>query len=441
MLTLIYGSDIMVRQYFLTGRSLKMQQNEKRGYRGTVIACYIAYMVQALVNNTSPLLFVLYQSEYNISLQMLANIILINFGTQFVFDIISIKLIDIFGYRKLSVACHIISALGLIGLGIFPKIMPPSAGLVIATLLCAVGGGLIEVIISPIVDAIPNESKSASMNFLHSFYCWGSVFCVAVGTVAVKLLGNMWYILPICLSAIPLFNSVAFMRAKFAKSTEDNVRVPAKKLLRSPFFILLMIIMICGGASELVISQWASLFAEKALGISKVAGDILGPCLFAFFMGTGRMLSGVLSKKIKIEKIMLVCAVLCTLCYIGTALLPGAFALATCALTGFGVSLMWPATLSVASAHFDGAGTTLFSILAFAGDIGCAFGPWLSGNISDLVEGNSAFASVADSLSLTTEQLGLRSGILVSAIFPIIIFFSLTAVLAYEKKHREESLI
>lgn len=213
-----------------------MQQNEKRGYRGTIIACYIAYMVQALVNNTSPILFVLYQSEYNISLQMLANIILINFGTQFVFDLISIKLIDIFGYRKLSVACHLISALGLVGLGIFPKIMPPAVGLVIATFLCAVGGGLIEVIISPIVDAIPNDSKSASMNFLHSFYCWGSVFCVAVGTVSVKLLGNMWYILPICLSAIPLFNSVAFMRAKFAKSTEDNVRVPAKKAVALSFF-------------------------------------------------------------------------------------------------------------------------------------------------------------------------------------------------------------
>lgn len=403
---------------------MKKKPNTENSYKKTVIACYIAYIVQALVNNTSPLLFVFYQRDFGISLQTLANIILINFGTQFVFDLLSIKLIDIFGYRKLSVACHILSAAGLIGLGVFPKIMLPSAGLILATFLCALGGGLIEVIISPIIDAIPSENKSTSMSFLHSFYCWGSVLCVGLGTVLVKILGDMWYLLPVFLSVIPIFNSFAFIKVKLSKFTEDNIRIPAKKLLTSPLFILFMVIMVCGGASELVISQWASLFAEKALGISKLAGDILGPLLFALFMGIGRMLSGVMSKKIKMEKLMLFCAVMCFACYMGTAFLPGVFSLLACALTGLSVSLMWPGTLSIASENFIGAGTTLFSILAFAGDIGCALGPWIAGNISDFVEGNSDFSALAESLSLSTEQLGLRTGILVCSAFPLVILFA-----------------
>lgn len=407
---------------------------KKRSYKAAAVACYIAYIVQALVNNTSPILFVLYESDLNVSLTMLANIILINFVTQIIADLLSIKLVDILGYRKLSYAAHVLSAIGLVGLGVFPRIMPSYLGIVIATVLCAIGSGLIEVIISPIIDALPHENGAASMSFLHSFYCWGSVFCVLFSTIAVKLLGDNWYLLPIIFALIPAINVFTFTRAKFADFTEKNVRAPIKNLIFSPLFLVLLVIMICSGASELIISQWASFFVEKALGVSKVVGDILGPCLFAMFMGVGRILSGNLSQKIKLEKIMLVCSLLCFFCYLGTALLPGVFSLAACALTGLMVSLMWPATLSVASASFVGAGTTLFSILAFSGDIGAAAGPWLAGYISDAVENSANLSTLAAELSLTSEQLGLRAGILLCSFFPLLMFISLIAVLIIQKK-------
>lgn len=413
---------------------------QNRTYKSAIIACYIAYVVQALVNNTSPILFTLYESDLGVSLTMLANIILINFITQLVADLLSIKLIDIFGYRKLAYSAHILSAVGMVCLSILPRVLPsPYLGIVIATILCALGSGLIEVIISPIVDAIPNEEGSSSMSLLHSFYCWGSVFCVLFSTIAIKLLGDKWYLLTIILALIPAFNIITFTRARFSEFTEKNVRVPVKNLILSPLFILLVVIMICSGASELVISQWSSFFVEKALGVSKVVGDILGPCLFAIFMGTGRIVTGKLSSKISHEKMMLFCSICCFFCYLGTALLPGAFSLASCAFTGLMVSLMWPSTLSIASASFVGAGTTLFSILAFAGDIGCSIGPWLSGYISDAVESSSSLNSLAADLSLTSEQLGLRAGILLCSLFPLIMFFTLIAVIKIKKKKANSS--
>lgn len=409
-------------------------KTKNRSYKSAIVACYIAYVVQALVNNTSPILFTLYESDLGVSLTMLANIILINFITQLVADLLAIKLIDFFGYRKLAYGAHIFSAVGMVCLGILPRIMPPYLGIVIATILCASGSGLIEVIVSPIVDAIPSEESGSSMSLLHSFYCWGSVFCILFSTIMVKLLGDKWYLLTFILALIPAFNIITFTRAKFSEFTEKNVRVPVKNLIFSPLFIMLVIIMICSGASELVISQWSSFFVEKALGVSKVVGDILGPCLFAIFMGTGRIVTGKLSSKVSHEKMMLVCSLLCFFCYLGTALLPGVFSLLSCAFTGLMVSLMWPSTLCIASASFVGAGTTLFSILAFSGDIGCSVGPWLSGYISDAVENSASLASLASNLSLTSEQLGLRAGILLCSLFPLIMFFTLIAVIKIKKK-------
>ncbi len=410
----------------------------KRSYKATSAACYIAYVVQAIVNNTSPTLFALYESDLGVSLAMLANISVINFFTQIIADLISIKLVDLFGYRKLSYAAHAMSAVGLVGLGVFPQIMPSYLGIVIATILCAIGSGLIEVIISPLIDALPHENGTASMTLLHSFYCWGSMFCVLFSTIAIHLLGENWFILPIMFAIIPAANLITFSHARFAEASEKNIRTPVRNLLFSRFFLVLIIVMICSGASEIIISQWSSFFIEKALGVPKIVGDILGPCLFAVFMGIGRIVSGKLSSKIKIEKVMLVCSLLCFFCYLGTSLLPGIFSLASCALTGLMVSLMWPATLSVASSAFVGAGTTLFSILAFSGDVGCAFGPWLAGNIADTVEKSEKFSAMATQFSLTAEQFGLRAGILLCSIFPLLMFLSMIVIIIMQKNLAKE---
>ncbi len=385
----------------------------KNDFRHTVRACYAGYITQAAVNNFAPLLFLTFQREYGIPLTQIGMLITINFFTQLMTDLLSAKFADRIGYRKCAVGAHIFAAVGLLGLGIFPEIFPtPFMGLIAAVILYAVGGGLIEVLVSPIVEACPGDAKSGAMSLLHSFYCWGQVLTVLVSTLFFRIFGiddRIW--LALIWAVIPALNAVYFCFVPINPITEEGVGLSAGQLFRDRRFLLLMLLMVCAGASELAVSQWASAFAESALHVSKTVGDIAGPCAFAVLMGTARAVYGKNSEKIPLRKMMAGSAALCIVTYLMISLSPSpAVSLAGCALCGMSVGILWPGTFSLASKTIPEGGTAMFAYLALAGDLGCLAGP----EVVSLLSGN-----------------GLKTGILAAVIFPVIM---LTGVLAAVKK-------
>lgn len=385
----------------------------KNDFRHTVRACYAGYITQAAVNNFAPLLFLTFQREYGIPLTQIGMLITINFFTQLMTDLLSAKFADRIGYRKCAVGAHIFAAVGLLGLGIFPEIFPtPFMGLIAAVILYAVGGGLIEVLVSPIVEACPGNAKSGAMSLLHSFYCWGQVLTVLVSTLFFRIFGiddRIW--LALIWAVIPALNAVYFCFVPINPITEEGVGLSAGQLFRDRRFLLLMLLMVCAGASELAVSQWASAFAESALHVSKTVGDIAGPCAFAVLMGTARAVYGKNSEKIPLRKMMAGSAALCIVTYLMISLSPSpAVSLAGCALCGMSVGILWPGTFSLASKTIPEGGTAMFAYLALAGDLGCLAGP----EVVSLLSGN-----------------GLKTGILAAVIFPVIM---LTGVLAAVKK-------
>lgn len=385
----------------------------KNDFRHTVRACYAGYITQAAVNNFAPLLFLTFQREYGIPLTQIGMLITINFFTQLMTDLLSAKFADRIGYRKCAVGAHIFAAVGLLGLGIFPEIFPtPFMGLTAAVILYAVGGGLIEVLVSPIVEACPGDAKSGAMSLLHSFYCWGQVLTVLVSTLFFRIFGiddRIW--LALIWAVIPALNAVYFCFVPINPITEEGAGLSARQLFRDRRFLLLMLLMVCAGASELAVSQWASAFAESALHVSKTVGDIAGPCAFAVLMGTARAVYGKNSEKIPLRKMMAGSAALCIVTYLMISLSPSpAVSLAGCALCGMSVGILWPGTFSLASKTIPEGGTAMFAYLALAGDLGCLAGP----EVVSLLSGN-----------------GLKTGILAAVIFPVIM---LTGVLAAVKK-------
>ena len=396
-----------------------MQPNYKR----TKLACYAAIITQAVQNNLPPLLFVLFQEQFGISYEMLGRLILANFVTQICVDLVSIKLADRIGYRACMIAGQLCTAVGLLGLTTLPFLLPPYVGLTISIILAAIGGGMTEVLVSPVVDALPGDEKAAAMSMLHSFYCWGQVATVLISTLLLFALGDAaWRVLPLLWMVMPIASVVLIATAPFAaESGAESGGMRVRDLLRQPLFLVAMVIMTCAGASELTMSQWASTFAERGLHVTKVLGDLLGPCLFAVFMGLGRMLYGKLGSRLPLKKSLMGCAILCIVCYLTAALSPAPFlALMGCAVCGFSVSLMWPGSLSMAAARFPFGGTALFAILAVMGDLGCSVGPWLAGAVSDAAQGVPALAEFAAQSGLTLEQLGLKSGLLPGVIFSAI---------------------
>ena len=393
----------------------------KYTFKDTLRSCYLGYITQAIVNNLAPILFIIFQQEFNISFEMIGRLILINFITQIGADIYAVKYVDKIGYRKAGVIAHLFSAVGLIALGILPKIMPnPYLGLVISVMIYAVGGGIIEVIVSPIVESLPGEEKASAMSLLHSFYCWGQVSVVLISTIIIKVLGlKVWFILPILWSIIPMVNLFRFMKIPLNPIVADGEPMSIKELMSSRFFILAIILMMCAGASELTMSQWSSIFAEEGLQVPKMMGDILGPCLFAVFMGIGRTVYGIYGSKIKIEKALLYSGIACVGCYLITVFAGNPFvSLLSCALCGFTVCLMWPGTFSLSAEKFPKGGTAMFGLLAIGGDLGAAIGPWLPGVVTDK-------ASVLYNLG---NSEGLKLGVLVGAIFPIILVITMLFV-------------
>jgi len=393
-------------------------------YDGTRRACYTANVVQAIVNNLAPLLFIVFQTHYDLPVEMLGRLVLLNFGAQLVTALVVMPYIDRMGFRVPLVGAHVLCVVGLVLLPIAPSIAPtPYLGLCIAVVIYAIGGGLLEVVVSPLIEALPTPAhgKAAAMSLLHSFYCWGQVTVVVGTTLTLTVLGlDTWRILPLLWAIIPLINLIGFLRVPLPESVSEHDRTPIGDLSRKPFFLAALCLMLCTGATELTMSQWSSLFAEDALGVDKVWGDLAGPCLFAIFMGLGRTAYGFWGQRIPLLAAMIACGVLATACYLTVALAPSpAVSLAACAVTGLAVSLMWPGTFSLAARQFPRGGAAMFGLLAVFGAAGGAIGPWLAGFLADLsTSATGVMARIGDAIP-SDGGSGLRAGILITTIFPL----------------------
>ena len=389
-------------------------------YRRTITACFVGYIVQAVVNNFVPLLFLTFQRTYAIPLSQITLLVTFNFGVQLLVDLLSVGFVDKIGYRASMVIAHILSAAGLVLLTILPEVLSsPFAGILVAVMVYAIGGRLLEVLVSPVVEACPSDNKEKAMSMLHSFYCWGHVGVVLLSTLFFSVFGiDHWKILAVVWSVIPLYNAFVFVKVPMADLMEEGEEgLRLKELFRIKIFWILLLMMICAGASEQAVSQWASTFAENGLGISKTAGDLAGPMAFAILMGTSRAFYGKYGDRIQLDKFMVYSCCLCILSYLGIALLPiPQFSLAACAICGLSVGIMWPGSFSKASAALPRGGTAMFALLALGGDVGCSGGPTVVGFVSSMFDDD------------------LKRGILAGIIFPVLL---LTGIILCRKMKTE----
>ena len=380
-------------------------------YTHTIYASYLGYITQAIVNNFAPLLFLTFARDYSLTLDKITLITTINFAIQLLVDLIATKYVDKIGYRPCVIAAHVFAAAGLCGMAVFTSILPSAyIGLLISVVLYAIGGGIIEVLISPIVEACPTEKKEAAMSLLHSFYCWGHVGVVLLSTAFFAVFGvNRWKILAFLFALVPIFNTFYFMKVPIYTIVSEQDQMPLASLLRQKVFWLLMVIMVCAGASEQAMSQWSSAFAEGALSVSKTIGDLAGPCTFAILMGTARALYGKYSDRVPLQKFMVASACLCIICYL-VAVFSGSpvMGLVGCAVCGFSVGIFWPGTFSVAAIHLPTAGTAMYALMALAGDVGCSAGPTVVGLVAN-ANGDS-----------------LKAGLLAAIVFPVVILLGIS---------------
>ena len=409
----------------------------KLTYRHTLFACYLSYIVQAIVNNLPPLLYVIFQKQLGIGLWQISLLITCNFALQICIDLCSTFFIDRIGYRASILLATATTAFGLAGFALLPRILPDKfLALAIATFLCAVGGGLIEVVVSPTVEALPGDEKSAAMNILHSFYCWGQAGVILLSTAFFLLLGEEhWYILPLLWTAVPIFTFALFTSVPVRVLPTEGDSTTFRSLFGQRIFLILCVLMICSGAGELAMAQWASLFAEEGLHVPKAVGDLLGPCLFAVFMGTARLLFGIFGKRMKFERWMLASFCLGVFSYLLTALSPvPMLSLIGCALCGLSVALLWPGLYSLGAKLLPGVGTLMFALFAFCGDIGCTLGPNIVGWVSTAVE-NGALPELAAWIGGDVTEAGLKIGMLFAALIPTVgIIFTLLLLRAKKKR-------
>ncbi len=358
----------------------------KNRYKGTVYACFVGYIVQAIINNFSPLLFLTFQDSYGIPLSKITFLVTFNFLFQLAVDLIAAVVIDKIGYRVAAVAAHVFAAVGLVSMAFLPELTPdPFAGLMISVVIYALGGGLLEVLISPIVEACPTDNKEAAMSLLHSFYCWGHVGVVLLSTLFFTTVGiGHWKVLAILWAVVPVINAIVFLKVPIAKLLPDEEKgMSIKDLVSVKAFWIFIMLMFCAGSCEQAVSQWASAFAEKGLNISKTLGDLAGPMLFAICMGTSRVLYSKIGEKLQLRKAMVFCGLLCLGSYLMISLSPfPLIGLIGCGVCGFSVGLLWPGTFSLASVGLPRGGTAMFALLALAGDLGCSMGPTLVGRVS-----------------------------------------------------------
>ncbi len=379
----------------------------KNQYSKTITACFVGYIVQAIVNNFVPLLFLTFQRNYQIPLSQITLLVTFNFGVQLLVDLLSVGFVDKIGYRASMILAHVLSAAGLIMLTVLPELMPsPFAGILIAVMVYAIGGGLLEVLVSPVVEACPSDHKEQTMSLLHSFYCWGHVGVVLASTLFFKVFGiGNWKILACLWALVPLCNTAAFLRVPIASLLEEGDQgFTVRELAGKKMFWVFMLMMLCAGASEQAVSQWASTFAERGLGVGKTLGDLAGPMAFAVLMGTSRAFYGKYGEKINLDYFMMGSSLLCMASYLCISLISNpVFGLAGCAVCGLSVGILWPGTFSKAAADLPRGGTALFAFMALAGDMGCSGGPTLVGIVS------SRFGD------------DLKKGILAAVIFPFLL--------------------
>ena len=390
----------------MKGESAAMQKN----YQKTLKACYLGFITQAITANFAPLLFLKFHTDYGIPLGRIALIPTTFFFTQLLIDLFCARFVDKIGYRKCVVASEVASVLGLAGLAFIPDLCAdPFAGIIACVIVNAIGSGLIEVVGSPIVEACPFEHKDAVMSLLHSFYCWGSVGVILLSTLFFAVFGiDSWKWLACLWALIPLYNIYNFATCPSERLTEEGKGMTIRSLFRMPVFWLALILMVCAGASELSMAQWASAYTEAALGFSKSVGDLIGPCMFAVTMGVSRVIYGKYGAKINLNRYMIASGILCLCCYLLASLSSSpVLALIGCIFCGFSVGIMWPGTISITSPRLPQGGTALFAFLAMAGDLGGAFGPSLVGTVSQ---------QAGDSL---------QSGMLAGSLFPLVLIVSL----------------
>ena len=378
----------------------------QKDYRKTLRACYLGFITQAIAANFAPLLFLRFNSEFGVTLGRIALIPTVFFLTQLVVDLFCAKFVDSIGYRKSVIASQIIAAAGLIGLAWLPELFgDPFVGIIISVFLYAIGSGLIEVLCSPIVEACPFEHKERVMSLLHSFYCWGSVGVILLSTLFFAAFGiRHWRILACLWAVVPLYNVFNFASCPIERLVEDGKGMSITQLLKKPLFWAAIALMVGAGASELSMAQWASAFAESALGLSKTVGDLTGPCLFGITMGISRVIYGKYGDKIELTAYMLGCGILCLVCYLLASLSQSpAWGLVGCVMCGFSVGIMWPGSISLSSHLMPFGATAMFALLAMAGDLGGALGPSVVG--------------------IASQRFGndLQSGLLLGCIFPVVL--------------------
>ncbi len=397
----------------LFGKEIEDTMRQKFKY--TIYACYIGYIVQAIVNNFAPLLFLTFQKQYDISITKIGLLISINFGIQLLVDFVAVYFVDRIGYRVSMVGAHIFAVTGLVGMGFLPELFTdPYIGLVLSIFFYAIGGGLLEVLVSPIVEACPTENKSGNMSLLHSFYCWGHVAVVLLSTLFFWFVGiENWKVLTVLWALVPLFNVFMFTQVPIRTLVDEDQALPMRKLFTMKLFWLFVVMMVCAGASEQAMSQWASAFAEMGLKVDKTMGDLLGPCMFAILMGSSRAFYGKFSEKINLKSFIKGSAILCVCSYLIAVFAPvPLLSLVGCGLTGLSVGIMWPGTFSLATEKCPQGGTAMFGLLALAGDLGCSSGPGLVGLVSNVWDNQ------------------LKVGLLVAIIFPICLFIAVTLLRA-----------
>ncbi len=390
-------------------------------FKHTKIACYIGYVVQAIINNFAPLLFVTFQKEFGITLSQLTLVTALNFIIQLLSDIFSAKFADKIGYRTTMLISQAASVLGLVSYSILPYLINSAfTGLIISAVLCAVGGGLVEVLISPIMEGCPSESKSGSMSLLHSFYCWRQAGVIGFSTLFFAIFGRgAWRYVSLLWAVIPLLNILLFSKVPIRLTVEKDNQTEPSRLMSNGAFKILIILMLGAGASELAMSQWASAFAENALNITKTVGDIIGPCLFGVLMGFSRIFYSAFSKKINLIKFMLYSGILCIFSYLTASLSPiPILSLIGCAVCGLSCGIMWPGTISLAAKLCPSGGTFMFGTLALAGDIGCIIGTMSVGAVSGIFGDN------------------LKKGLMFATIFPIVTIIGAILCIISEKKKK-----
>lgn len=389
----------------------------KNKYTSTRLACFVGFIVQAIINNYLPILFVVLQDNYGLNYEKLARLIVINFGAQMGVDLLTPKITKHLGYRATAFLSQFTAALGLVMMAVLPNVMADKyLAISISAVIYACGSGLMEVVLSPMVEILPSDNKRGSMQILHSFYCWGQAFTIIGTTILIGLLGSKnWNFVPLVWAVIPFVNAFCFLKVPIITPPADQKLASLRSLLKRRQFRGYMVMMLCAGAAEVTMAQWASLFAQRGLGVSKVIGDLAGPCAFALFMASGRVIYGINAKKIDFKKAMLGLSVLSAVCYLGVAVTQNPIlSLCFCAVCGLTVSIFWPAIYSQGAIDFSDGGMIMYSVFAMCGDVGCAFGPWALGIVAD--------------------KFGLKLGFGVTSVFSVLMLIC-TLIFVKSKKH------